>query len=466
MKPVILIMSVHFIVGAAGIFLTAGKLSGDERKNYWLKYFSYLAIFILIFTAASSGRAFMMAASILICAAGLIEILIVSKKKCNLASKEKTVALAISVYITLAVLFSAFLFLPMNMVIYTYILVVIFDGASQVTGRYSGNHKIAPVISPSKTVEGFAGGMISSVVTGLILHNYAGVSLPAALFLSLLICSAAFCGDIAASYYKRVFNTKDFSRILPGQGGVLDRFDSFIFAGATMGIAGYLFVKRTETDPDLAAYLAYSIGFLIVLFTGEAIQYLLRMRSEYSRVISHMITGFMCIFMIRFFSSGVYIILFCIQSAAFIYASKKLKLLNGLNGVQRNTDGGTYFFAGIIIAYAISGILKERSLFILPVLVMTFCDPAASMTGMNLGGSHNRFGKTLAGSAAFLVSAFGILFAGLIFYLDMNTATALIIALCLSLLSAVAEYLSGSGLDNITVPAIVSAGMMIIPGIF
>lgn len=466
MELVILLMAIHFTLGAAGIFLASLKLPRAESKKDWLKYFSYLIIFILVISAAFAGREFMIGISILIYSAGLMEILIVSKGSCRI-SRDRTVGFTIFIYLLLAILFSMFLFLPMNLIIFTYILVVIFDGSSQVTGKLIGKHKITPAISPAKTKEGFAGGMISAVLTGVIVHKYAGISIGEALILCLIICFAAFCGDIAASSYKRAFSVKDFSRILPGQGGVLDRFDSFIFAGAIIGPIGFVFAAHPGIDRNLAAYLAYSVCFLFILFAAEAMQHFFRLRSEYSRIISHTITGFLCIFLTTFFTSGIYIIVFCLQSAAFIYVSKKMKVLNGLNGVERETEGATYFFIGIIMAFLISEMLNDRSFFILPVLVMTFCDPAAAMTGMTMGtGRHNRFGKTLAGSAAFLISAFAIMFAGLIFYRDMNSSVTLIIAVSISFISAFAEYLSGSGLDNITVPAVISAAMIIVRGIF
>lgn len=466
MELVFLVMSIQFAAGAAGTFLIGRKLSEADRKKDWLKYFSYLLIFIVVTTAAIAGREFMLGISILIYSAGLLEIMIVSKGACNFASRDKTIATAVCIYLLLALLFSLFLFLPMNLIIYTYILVVIFDGACQIAGKYAGKHKITPVISPSKTIEGTVGGSLSTLLTGLILHNFANLTLVRAFFIVLVICFSAFAGDIAASFFKRAFNRKDFSDILPGQGGVLDRFDSFIFSGSIMGLVGYLFVSMPEIDWNLAAYLAYSIGFVIILFAAEVFQYLFGLKSEYSRIIIHVAIGFACIFMTRLFTSGIYIILFCLQSAVFTHVSGKLKVFDGLNAVARKSNGGAYFFIGVMIAYAISRVFHENSFFILPVLVMTFCDPAASLTGMNVRtGAHNRFGKTIIGSAAFFVSSFSILFAWFILYSKMNYPAAMIIAFSLSVVSTFAEYFSGWGLDNITVPAAISACMVFSPGI-
>lgn len=76
--------------------------------------------------------------------------------------------------------------------------------AAYFVGKAFGTHKLAPTISPGKTVEGGLGGMIGSVIGQF--------------------------GDLAMSTIKRTVGIKDFGKILPGHGGILDRFDSFLFA--------------------------------------------------------------------------------------------------------------------------------------------------------------------------------------------------------------------------------------------
>ena len=97
-------------------------------------------------------------------------------------------------------------------------------------------HKLAPIISPGKTVEGGLGGMVSSVILmSLIASLYsqcAGVEIRYGwLFLYLFLASIiGQFGDLAMSTIKRTVGIKDFSRVLPGHWGILDRFDSFLFA--------------------------------------------------------------------------------------------------------------------------------------------------------------------------------------------------------------------------------------------
>ena len=103
------------------------------------------------------------------------------------------------------------------------------------TGKLVGNHKMTPKLSPKKSVEGAVGGLIGAVLLGAayaaIMGSVRGEAQPALEFM--IICGVgaviARIGDLAASAIKRNYNLKDYGTIIPGHGGVLDRFDSVIF---------------------------------------------------------------------------------------------------------------------------------------------------------------------------------------------------------------------------------------------
>lgn len=116
----------------------------------------------------------------------------------------------------------------------------ITDGGGYIFGRLFGKHKMSPEISPKKTVEGAVGGIVSTVIFCVLLlfiynryllangvhatYNYLSVTLLG------LVCSVvSIIGDLSASLIKRENGIKDFGKVLPGHGGVLDRFDSLIF---------------------------------------------------------------------------------------------------------------------------------------------------------------------------------------------------------------------------------------------
>ena len=111
------------------------------------------------------------------------------------------------------------------------------DSAAFFTGFLFGKHKLAPSISPKKTVEGAIGGVVITTIVFIII-SYIFNSIPNnavhvnVLFVAILgfICSiAAIFGDLCSSIIKRECNIKDFGSILPGHGGILDRFDSVLF---------------------------------------------------------------------------------------------------------------------------------------------------------------------------------------------------------------------------------------------
>ena len=113
------------------------------------------------------------------------------------------------------------------------------DTGAYFFGVFFGKHKLAPKISPKKTIEGAIGGVIVAVVS-LILFSYiyslilsylgisATINYLILIIISPLISLVSIVGDLTASIIKRQFNIKDFGNIMPGHGGVLDRFDSVL----------------------------------------------------------------------------------------------------------------------------------------------------------------------------------------------------------------------------------------------
>lgn len=124
------------------------------------------------------------------------------------------------------------------LIFYGLICALATDSGAQLAGMAFGKHKMSPNISPKKTVEGAIGGLIFSLILNamaIILYNRLAdfkmdefavtVLLAACLPVSFL----GMMGDLSASVLKRNFGVKDFGKIFPGHGGVMDRFDSSMF---------------------------------------------------------------------------------------------------------------------------------------------------------------------------------------------------------------------------------------------
>jgi len=110
-------------------------------------------------------------------------------------------------------------------------LVWIYDTGAYFAGLLWGRHRLAPSISPNKSIEGLAGGAVAAITLAVVLARW--WRLPwgpgHSLALALLIVVCGTLGDLVESKLKRLAGVKDSGNLLPGHGGVLDRFDSLLF---------------------------------------------------------------------------------------------------------------------------------------------------------------------------------------------------------------------------------------------
>jgi phosphatidate cytidylyltransferase len=126
----------------------------------------------------------------------------------------------------------------------TWLLVVVSgsDSAQYYTGRLFGRRKLAPSVSPAKTVEGALGGLAAAALAGGLLTGWLlpGVAPGIGAALGLGLAAAGICGDLFESMLKRAAGVKDSSALIPGHGGVLDRIDAYLFAAPLF----YLFLRQ------------------------------------------------------------------------------------------------------------------------------------------------------------------------------------------------------------------------------
>ncbi len=122
-------------------------------------------------------------------------------------------------------------------VMFTFLAAWGTDIFAQLTGRKLGKHKLCPKISPKKSVEGAVGGVIGAIVLTMILFLvfdrffFTNNSLKwyHVIIVTLFLSVVSMFGDLSASIIKRNHGVKDFGKILPGHGGIMDRFDSMLF---------------------------------------------------------------------------------------------------------------------------------------------------------------------------------------------------------------------------------------------
>ena len=127
------------------------------------------------------------------------------------------------------------------------------DSGAYFVGTFLGKHKLCPDISPKKTVEGFIGGVITvgvvvtvqCLVYNLILPSTIKMNYAVMIPIGMAASVVGVLGDLSASVIKRQYDVKDFGNLMPGHGGILDRFDSVLF------VAPFIFVVFSYLSPTM-----------------------------------------------------------------------------------------------------------------------------------------------------------------------------------------------------------------------
>ena len=233
---VLLICLTAFLVGGVGLYLASQKESRDIRRNRLIKFITYLGIVSVMLFGALAGSWILRGMMVLVAALGARELYCVLLRA---SGGRLSIAWEIgAIYLSIAASAVLFVWLsPTGTTVFVYLIVCAFDGFSQVAGQLFGSHRLAPTLSPGKTIEGSAGGLLFAVGMGLLIRPIVGWGVTRTIIICVYIVAAALTGDLLASLVKRKSNIKDFSNLLPGHGGILDRFDSFLFAAAACLVA-------------------------------------------------------------------------------------------------------------------------------------------------------------------------------------------------------------------------------------
>ncbi|TMU87756.1 phosphatidate cytidylyltransferase [Bacillus sp. BHET2] len=116
-------------------------------------------------------------------------------------------------------------------VFYALFIIWATDSGAYFIGKAMGKKKLWPEISPNKTIEGFVGGIVCAVIVGVIMTFFADLdmSIPKLMIVTAILSVFGQVGDLVESALKRHYKVKDSGQMLPGHGGMLDRFDSLLF---------------------------------------------------------------------------------------------------------------------------------------------------------------------------------------------------------------------------------------------
>lgn len=233
MSSVWIFIAIFFALGAVGTVLAnRGKAIAVQRER-WLKVSMHLLIVVVLVWSIQSAPAVLRALTLLIFAGGAWELVRVARQKPQGPGYYlATALLAVGVGVGFWQMVTQY---EPAQCLYVFLIVFTFDGFSQIAGQLLGKRPLFPTTSPNKTMEGLAGGAAFALLTAWLTRDWASLQPLESLGAGLGLCAAALAGDYLASAYKRRHGVKDYSALLPGHGGVLDRFDSWLMAGSVVG---------------------------------------------------------------------------------------------------------------------------------------------------------------------------------------------------------------------------------------
>jgi phosphatidate cytidylyltransferase len=222
-----------FAAGAVLMGLAARKVASGLARARWIKFAVFFVIVHIALGAAAGGRAWIAAFMIPVVAAGSIELALAWRRMPRPRPGLVWPGYALAAGAAVAAAWA----LPPARFALLFLVTAAFDGFSQVVGQLVGRHRLAPRVSPGKTVEGVAGGLAAAATVALAVRPLLGpTGAAASVALAIAAGLTGLAGDLAASWAKRRAGIKDFSSALPGQGGFLDRFDSLLGALAMVGL--------------------------------------------------------------------------------------------------------------------------------------------------------------------------------------------------------------------------------------
>ena len=209
----------------------------ETRKKFpqVLKIFAYILVMILCFTETNAiefsyNMDYRFLAFIVFLFTSPM-VFINDTKKYNLNDALFLVSLVVFIGLSFKLIVITRNF-DITYIIYLLLITTITDTFALISGMLVGNHKLCPKISPKKTVEGLIGGVLMGTFVATSFYFTvinSSISLVFLIFITALLCVVGQLGDLVFSSIKRYYDIKDFSNLIPGHGGILDRFDSLVY---------------------------------------------------------------------------------------------------------------------------------------------------------------------------------------------------------------------------------------------
>ena len=231
--PFIILMSVFGVLGLYELL----KIRGEAKKKFpvFMRVIAYLmTVFLIVNNAGSIDLQYdidyrLISAIIFFFLVPMV--FINNSKKYNLNDALFLVGSVVFIGLSFNLL-SVIRNFNVAYFIYLLLITTMTDSFALFTGMLIGKHKLAPEISPKKTIEGAIGGSLMGTIISTAFYVTvinSNIPLVFVILITLALTAVGQVGDLAFSAIKRYYGQKDFSDLIPGHGGILDRFDSLVF---------------------------------------------------------------------------------------------------------------------------------------------------------------------------------------------------------------------------------------------
>ena len=233
--PLILLGGIYFnalalVLGLIGMW----ELLRYTKMPEYMKYLGYIMYVVMfLFGYFNAGRVVLVNTCYLIIALFVCFIPLIFYHDDKVYNINDVFYLFSSI-LFISFVFSLFVFVrsrSLEIVFYLLLITTMTDTFAYLIGRKFGKHKLIPSVSPNKTVEGFVGGLVfgTLITTLFYVFTIGKINIFVLILMTMILSVAGQFGDLVFSSIKRHFKVKDFSNIMPGHGGILDRLDSIIF---------------------------------------------------------------------------------------------------------------------------------------------------------------------------------------------------------------------------------------------
>jgi dolichol kinase len=203
----------------------------------------------------------------------------------------------------------------------------------------------------------------------------------------------------------------------------------------------------------------YLLGIGILLIFNELNYRRLNVKGEITRKFAHFTATLATIPFPYIFTSHWYVMILAAIFFAVLFVTQYSKQLKSIHDIERKSIGSYLLPFSIYVTFLISCLLNNKFLYILPMLILAICDPMAAILGMSTKKNNGKIklfgiktGKTIIGSAAFLVTSFVISLIALYFHRAVFDLKTFLLALATAVTGTLAELVGWRGADNLSIP--------------